>query len=953
MTERLRWRSRGFLARRWTSGLTLGVVVSATGLWAASPDLASNATSQLQQTAQQAIERQQFADAVPALAELDRRYRESTDAAIVQAREGVLYFLGLGRLQAGSFPEAALALREFVDRYPASRSTPFARLYLGDAWFFQSKFVEAREAYEALRSAPEALASLDLTQQLALWDRLSDCCFAAQDWARGPEVFRALQAVARRQLDPTQVREKTAKAGAYLLQAAIARGELDDALSALPALTGQAGAARYDLSLNLALVRGGDALYERGRQGDALFLYEQVLSPSQLQHYWQTQVQRSEVELTRLHAGWATAARRHEVENAGALARQRLEQIRHAFVGDAGDYTPALQFRIARCYLARGRVFEAYWAFHRLETTARQFGGEAYVEDALYGQVATAAATGNAERVRRAARAYLERQAYGRFLGDVAHELVQSELRSGRAADVPTLLRELIARVRNSPDLLAAPRLVYLTGSTLLGLEQFDALDELLEPLARDFPRHGFADGVQYWLGLGQVFRGKFRGALTHFERVRAEYPNGPYAEDAQFRIGVCRFGLFEYEEAERVFVRFLADHPRSRLVSEAQALLGDLAAAEGRIDDALTAYRAAEEAGAELDPLHFGYINHAIFQAGKLLAANQRWEEMLAWFERYIERWGPQGRLSDALYELGRAQDALGRREDMLESWFGAIVRFGNDPEDHGPDLMLAEYPEKHHNVLGEWPVRRLRAALERARAEGAETLALRLAYALREFDDDAAAPLRAASDQLPGASAAVLVRIARAELETHPELALEAAELAVSRFPGAPFVEDALHLVGELKGRAGDASGALAAFRRAAEQFPASRRTVVARLREGDLLRASQRFDEAIAVYRTILQTRQWRGAPWAEANYKIGLTHFEAGELKEAFGFCQRVYVLYGTFAEWAAPAYLQSGLALEGLGRRDDAVATYRELLGRDDWKHLPASREAARRLEALR
>ena len=95
-----------------------------------------------------------------------------------------------------------------------------------------------------------------------------------------------------------------------------------------------------------------------------------------------------------------------------------------------------------------------------------------------------------------------------------------------------------------------------------------------------------------------------------------------------------------------------------------------------------------------------------------------------------------------------------------------------------------------------------------------------------------------------------------------------------------------------------------------------------------------------------------RQWRGPAWAEANYKIGLTHLEAGDFKAAFGFCQRVYVLYHGVAEWAAEAYLTSGRALEELDRRDDAVATYRELLGNDKLNTQPAATRATERLTAM-
>src|SRR5690606_4027695 len=113
---------------------------------------------------------------------------------------------------------------------------------------------------------------------------------------------------------------------------------------------------------------------------------------------------------------------------------------------------------------------------------------------------------------------------------------------------------------------------------------------------------------------------------------------------------------------------------PASRVASEAQALLGDIAAAEGRVDAALNAYAEAQASGALLDPPNMAYIDHAVFSAGRLLAAEGRWAEMAETFEGYLRSWGRGGRAGDAIYELGRAQVGLGRTAAMLETWIQAI---------------------------------------------------------------------------------------------------------------------------------------------------------------------------------------------------------------------------------------------------------------------------------------
>ena len=916
-------------------------------------DIGNERTTVLQQQAQRAVETQQFAQGVPALAELNRRFRGSEDPAIVQVREGILYYLGLGYMQAMELVEAEKTMREFLEDYPKGRNTIFARLYLGDAVYYQNKLSEARAVYDELRRGHD-LTALEPRQRVGFWDKLSDCYFAALEWRGGVEVFEGLAAAAGQQFDAELANEKRAKAASYLLQAAIATDDMRAALAILPRLSEAGGGALYDLSLNLALMRGGDQLYDSNRYSEALFFYQQVLGPQKLATYWQKMIAELEVAVARVAGVPMLAGRFNELSSRRAIAQARWEQIRTSIGGLVPDYTGALRFRIARCYLVRGRNYEAYWAFARLRETEEAKGSAAeLVEDALYGVIKTASAVQRMDRARSAAVDYLGNTAFRRFVGDVGFELMRMAQAEGDDAVVARLAGLFLDRVLAQPDLEEAPKLVFLAWSNLIALDDLPALRAQFEPFAAQFPESSFTDGALYWLGLAAIFEGDFDNAMGRFERIIEVFPRGSYAEDARYRLGVCYFGKLDYPQARASLEAFLADYPRSNLVSEAQALLGDLAAAEGRLEDAIQAYVAAEWAGGELTPPNYAYINHAIFQGGKLLAANERWAQMATWYDGYINRWGLEGgRLGDAIYELGRAQEALGRPEEMLESYFRAIIRFGNDPAVNGPDLMLGDYPTKYQAYYQELPVAQFSEALARVRAQGETTLMLRLAYALRAMGVATAETPRALADQLDAASPAVLVQIARAERTFNPELALQAAERSIAQQPNSPFAEEAWHMIAGLRTTAQDIDGALAAYRTIAELFPASRRTAEAKLREGDLLRGRGDRTVALETYRAVLQVRQWRGVPWAEANFKIGLTHFENAAFEEAFGFYQRVYVLYAGVPEWASQAYLYSGLALERLGRREDAVRTYQELLATENLKDTAAAREANRRLAEL-
>ncbi len=915
-------------------------------------------TTVLQERAQAQIERGAWGEAVPFLTELNRRLRESTDTAALRAREQVLYFLGLGKLQAANLPGAAATLAEFVTAYPQSPQAVTAQLYRGDAFYYQGRLADARALYEELqRRWPPA--TLGLPEQALYWEHFADCVYAERDWAAGAPVFTALHEVARRLLDPEAAREKVAKAASYRLQAAMAANDFAAAMDLLPELTGGMGRTRHDLALNLALMRGGDELYQSSQYGEALFFYELVLRPAELRDYWRREQARLEAEEARIRGvSWLTD-RLVEVQADLAQAVARLGQLgeTEAAATDASDvgkpvadYTQALDFRVARCYLAEERMFEAYWAFVRLEQSATIDG---FVEEAVYGQVKTAAAAGFDQRVRRTARRYLRTAEFTRFIGAVGHELLQAALRAGDRLEVQELTAAFMERVRLDPLLQEAPKLIYLVGSTLLDQRNAEGLREQLAPMLEAYPDHGFSDGLAYWLAMADLLAGRFQPALAHFEHILTTYPNGGYAEDAHYRVGVCWFGLLDYRRARLKLEGFVEDFPDSRLVCEAQALLGDLAAAEGRTEAALNAYAAACDAGAMLSPPNQSYIDHAVFQAGRLLASAQRWAEMAEWFEAYLRRWGADGRAGDAIFQLGRAQVGLGRTDAMLDLWIESILRFGNDPRDTGPDLMLAEFDDHYRAVRGGSSERVLRDALAIARSREQSTLVLRLATALRVVAPANAVGLsRVTRENLADASAAVLLAAARDERAADGALAQLELERAVELAPFAPFAPEAWCLLAEVREGRGDRLGAIAAWQHVAENFPAAPEARLARLREGDLQRERGAYADAIAAYRSVLRVREWRGAAWAEANYKIGLTYFESGDFEKAFGFCQRVYVLYGGVVDWAAEAYLTSGMALERLGRGSDAVATYRELLRQSALGETSAARAARARLEAL-
>jgi tetratricopeptide (TPR) repeat protein len=181
---------------------------------------------------------------------------KSDDSTSVRARENVLYYLGIGRLQSGDLVGATYTFAQFVEVYPSAPTVIQARAYWGDGFYYQGRLEDARSIYAGLR-AQHNPADLPLEQRAAYWEHYADTVYAAKDWEDGAEVFAQMKVSASRLLSGREAEEKTAKASSYLLQAAISRNDFDAALEILPDLSGRTGKSRYDLGLNLALMRGG------------------------------------------------------------------------------------------------------------------------------------------------------------------------------------------------------------------------------------------------------------------------------------------------------------------------------------------------------------------------------------------------------------------------------------------------------------------------------------------------------------------------------------------------------------------------------------------------------------------------------------------------------------------------------------------------------------------------
>lgn len=950
-----------------------------------------------------------MAQAVPHLTELERRLAGAPETQR-QGLEAVIFFLGVGHMQRyaesgrPALEQALAAFGRYLERYPEGERAHFVRINRADCHRVMGNFRAAADDLIAALSPPLAGRGDAAFRRRAL-ESLTLCLTALSAWEEGLPWFRQFF---NESFDP----DRKALGASALLQAHLSLKRFSEALGLLPFLVGDS-AARHEVGLNLALIRGGDQLQEQGQIAQAALLYYLALTTEEIRD-----------RFTRLRAErQATAAQlrqwRRGLDRAAELDAEIAQldaQLR--VLDEVPSFTADLEWRRARVYSAMERSLEAFWAYQRL---VERFPNSPQVEDYAYAMIAEARRAGRLDDALRAAEAYLVRAGWSQYRREVSAQVVELHGERGDADAVFALGAEFVDTYPADP---LAFTMVYHLGTAYLREQRFAEMGDRFAGWLRRHRGVPMEEGLVYWSALAQLFLGEFTAAEDGFRRLVREFPESVYHEDARFRIGVCEFGREDFEAAGRTLAGFVADYPDSQLRAEAEVILGDVHATAARVDEALAHYARVE---AYTDRMRF--IDHAVFQSGRLLEANGRYAEMAELFQRYLNRHRESGDLSAAVFQLGRAKELLGRPEEMLEDYLAAVERFGDDPKAHGVDAILRAYAEKEGEhrarieanlalrerllrepalrerlatdrayrilffrehpladqafrnrinrepeyarrlvedagfragLLQEYerlaarfpqarPVDTFRQLHLRAAGQGQRTLELRLLPVLEALGLPAAQGRRFAEDDLDVAGADTLVWIGDRVRGSDPGLAGQAYRRVLELHGEREAARAAWVGLGELAAVREAWEEALAHFEQAQERFPTDPATPFARLRQGDMLLRLGRFDEAVARYQEVVRTREWRGPATVEGQFRIGLAYFEQGEWLRAHGYFQRVYVAFPQFEEWASQAYLRSAQALERMGEPDHARRTYQELLDNPLYARTAAATEARRAL----
>lgn len=637
--------------------------------------------SALRDTLQRILEQGDFVMARPYLEEMVNRFGEEPPAERPQLAP-ILYYLALSYLQeyAGNpqdelLQQAIAQFERYETEYPDGELLADALMFKGDAFRGLGNFEEAVKAHERLL-VPPIVVNLPEARRLDALDKVVASYYILRDWENGIRWFREQLRVS---VDP----QKQAQAAAALIEAYIGQRQFDEVRALLPYIVVESP-ARYNLQLNIALLEAGDQLSDMGRFSEASLYYYMVLTIEEILAYQtrRTASLRSQLDLLEITAGQSDRATelRAEVYN----AEQNIAALR-----EIPSYTAELQVRLARNYVLTERNWEAFWAYQRLMNDNPDHPA---IEDFTYAAFSQAVSLGLADLVQEIGEQYQKNARFDSYGRDIAVRMAEFYLNDGQTERFFDHSRQFIT---NNPDDEYNPQFIFLMGGTYIAQERFDELIEEFSGLLRRYPNTAMLDGVNYWIGLAQLFNRSYESAQGYFETVVNDFPNSPYVDDSFYRAAVADFGLENYEGALQRFLTFTTDFPQSPLRGEAEFFLGDLYALLEQPEQALHHYRLVDQHSDNLS-----FIRNAAFLSADIYESQARHEEMQEVIENFITRHGRKEEHSEALFILGRAHGLQGRPGDMDEAFWRAVERFGNNREADGVDEILAFYPEHYEKT-------------------------------------------------------------------------------------------------------------------------------------------------------------------------------------------------------------------------------------------------------------
>ncbi len=928
---------------RWGHAWLLAAMLASA--WSASGQQAT--VTEMRERAFRQFAQGEFADAIAGFQQYIDQMKDVKTSQGLMALEPVYYNLALCQFLTGDFAQAEKSFQAYNKKFPHGTHVSECFVYIADCRRLSGRFDDAIKAYE------EALKQFSYAPDLRtdIYASIARCYLARDDWAaaRAP-LLRAFNSA------PDGLRRN--RAATLLATAYLKTLTLEKIYPMVPYLLQRDSLAARSIAFNMAALEAGDSLFQDERYREAFWVHRLVYPYDEV-------MVRTEGFLDYLQ-------KRAAYEQRYLTDPRKLMRIQE-WIGECEAELKALQqvenydvelyYRIARGYMEAQRYREACELFLHLHAV----GGQEKSEEALYLAFQCATRILPWPRAYGIGRQYMEKFPSGKWFDELS--LMMGQMYA-KELNWPETIRHFNEVLRVRPNHQSASECLFLLGYAYFMEEQFDNAIARLQELRSRFPEWEQLDGAVYWTAMALMFKGDYEGAASDFDLLLSRYGGALYVEDAAYRRAVCNYALGQYELADERLAAFLQTYPQGKLAAEANMMRGDIAGAVGRVNDAVAAYQRATEYPA--DRLNIEYYNHCSFQAGQILFDHERYADVRAHFQRYIDRNRPDSNIPLAVYWVGRALFQLGEVAGAARFYKDAVIKYGADRKQVGVDMILDEWVATTRRLPAEQAATAwddVMRTVRDAASTGDKVAVLRFTRVLM-FKPDIVVSARdrlmsalLQPENVTNASPAVLeTMLDGATARGQTNLALSVAQTIIADFTETDYALDArMFLAKNAIDRARGATSTDAArtlYDEAIKQlgvvrevYATSGEAAQALLLLGQLYREQGKNDEADACYESVLGVRGWSPS-WPEALYGRGLCAEARKEFLKATAYYERIYLMYSNYRAWTAKAYLRRADALRRAYQDAKAVETLREMLKNEDLSKYPEYQQAKELLAKL-
>ena len=840
-----------------------------------------------------------------------------------------------------------------------------ARWLVALAYGELGKFKEATEAFSKLVETPANADRASLYQAMA-----------AQQSGQVEVAIRAYH----RHLERAPRNAAWAEAAMAVIALHLDQQQFEEARRGITLLQEARTLVDNVAALNLLSLRLGDVAMAKDDPSAALAAYREVRMRDELLVLQREKERSLELQLEQLKNGSGRNASEPDAIQRLELTRARIRTA-VAEIDKMGNPDAELLLRRGEAFQRRGNIWEAALIFERLAGTD---GHPPRKERALAGLVGAYAESGRMEKALTAARQLV--QVFPKSaLAAQACFLAATRSQGDNDAQLRMAFTDLALKSAPAPDLEEPLRL--MRAHSLFGAGRHEDARQAAEEYLAAFPEGRFAEEAVYLQAMAGLITGPAARALTEIGDYLKRFPAGRFVADARYRLAVAEYSLGHYTAADDLVARWLGDHPDDHAQrGEVLSLRGDILAAQARPEEAIACFRQALEH--PLADEGFGYamdeLTRLLVSQGHPDEAAARWKTLAKdrpehafavnaayWIGRILGRQGKHAEAISTMAELirGRLADPA---SDTVER---VLLEMANVISSRARKRNAEEISRKSQSEGGE-KVARDRGKMVAPLAHDGESLLLTgdlkssptararvtfLQAEIASLQGDAEESVRllsgiTTSTAIEALPAGLLGRLGDLLLvENNAELAERYFVALLERFPRSAFADFGHAGLGDLALLRGDPEKALAHYGAAVEQAGARNKLKEATLGKARALLALERWDEARSTFEHVAGHRPWRGAATAESLYSLGeilLMRGDPESLAQAQAHFQRLAISYRKHDAWVAKAWLRSGEVLEKLGRRSDALATYREILRDPRLRSFPETRAAEQRAERI-